>query len=90
MASAAIFLVMVPSAFKFYIDPDVEFFSTLSVLTIIHGVIGVPAIVMGVIYAFGDLPQKTRLWMRWAAALWVFSLILGVVVFLEMMGLLPM
>jgi len=90
MASAAIFLVMVPSAFKFYIDPDVQFFSTLSVMTIIHGVIGVPAIVIAVIYAFGDLPQKIKSWMRWAAAFWVVSLVLGIAVFLEMMGLLPM
>lgn len=90
MASAAIFLVMVPSAFKFYIDPDVEFFSSLSLMTLIHGVVGVPAIVIGVIYAFGDLPQKIKSWMRWAAAFWVVSLVLGVVVFLEMMGLLPM
>jgi uncharacterized membrane protein YozB (DUF420 family) len=90
IASAAIFLVMVPSAFRFYIDPDVEFFSTLSIMTIIHGVIGVPAIVIGVIYALGDLPQKTKSWMRWAAAFWVISLLLGVIVFLEMLGLLPM
>jgi uncharacterized membrane protein YozB (DUF420 family) len=90
IASAAIFLVMVPSAFSFYIDPDVEFFSTLSIITIIHGVIGVPAIVIGVIYALGDLPQKIKSWMRWAAAFWVISLLLGVIVFLEMLGLLPM
>ena len=90
IASAAIFLVMIPSAFSFYIDPDVEFFSTLSIMTIVHGVIGVPAIVIGVIYAFGDLPQKIKSWMRWAAAFWVISLLLGVIVFLEMLGLLPM
>lgn len=90
MACAAIFLVMVPSAFRFYIDPDVDFFSTLSLVTIIHGVIGVPAVVIGVIYAFGDLPQKIKSWMRWAAAFWVISLVMGVVVFLEMLGLLPM
>ena len=90
LASAAIFLVMVPSAFNFYIDPDVEFFSSLSIMTIIHGVIGVPAIVMGLIYAFGDLPKKVKSWMRWAAAFWIVSFALGVIVFLEMMGLLPM
>ncbi len=90
IASAAIFLVMIPSAFSFYIDPDVEFFSTLSIMTIVHGVIGVPAIVIGVIYALGDLPQKIKSWMRWAAAFWVISLVLGVIVFLEMLGLLPM
>lgn len=38
----------------------------------------------------GDLPQKIKSWMRWAAAFWLVSLVLGVVVFLEMLGLLPM
>jgi uncharacterized membrane protein YozB (DUF420 family) len=90
LGTAAILLVMVPSAFRFYIDPDVQFFSTLSIITVIHGVIGVPAIVIGVIYAFGDLPQKIKRWMRWAAVFWVISLVLGVVVFLQMMDLLPM
>jgi uncharacterized membrane protein YozB (DUF420 family) len=84
----AIFFVMLPSAVRFYIDPDVEFFSTLSIMTIIHGVIGVPAVVIGVIYVFGDLPVKVKSWMRWAAAFWVVSLALGVLVFLEMLGLL--
>ena len=47
LTCAAIFLVMLPSAFTFYIDPDVKLFSSLSIVTIIHGVIGVPAIVIG-------------------------------------------
>lgn len=87
---AAILLVMVPSAFSFYIDPDLKFFSPLSVMTLVHAVIGVPAVVMGVIYAFGDLPQKIKHWMRWAAVFWVISLIIGIIVFLQMMDLLPM
>ena len=85
---ASVSLVMLPSAFKFYTDPDLAFFSPLSVLTLIHGVIGVPAITLGLIYAFGDLPQKIKLWMRWAALFWIASLTLGVIVFLEMLGLL--
>ena len=86
----AIFLVMLPSAFAFYTDPDLEFFSSLSAVTLIHGIIGVPAIVTGLVYAFGDLPQKTKKWMRWTALFFAASLTLGVVVFLEMLGLLPM
>jgi uncharacterized membrane protein YozB (DUF420 family) len=88
LALLAIFFVMLPAFVRFYIDPDVEFFSTISVLTIIHGIVGVPAIVIGVIYALGDLPIKVRSWMRWAAAFWIISLAIGVVVFLEMLGLL--
>ena len=88
LALIAISFVMVPSFVRFYIDPDVEFYSTLSAMTIIHGIIGVPAVVIGVIYALGDLPQKIKSWMRWAAILWAISLILGVALFLEMLGLL--
>ncbi len=90
LALLAIFFVMLPSAVRFYIDPDVQFLSTLSILTIVHGVIGVPAVMLGVIYAFGDLPQKTKRWMRWAAVFWTISLAIGVLVFLEMLGLLSM
>lgn len=54
----AVFLVMLPSAFRFYIDPDVMFFSNVSITTVIHGIVGVPAMTTAVIYAFGDLPMK--------------------------------
>ncbi len=89
LSLGAIFLVMLPSAFNYYIDPDVEFFSTLSYFTIIHGIFGVPAVVIGLIYALGDLPKKVRTWMRWAAVFWIVSLALGLLLFLEMTGLLP-
>jgi uncharacterized membrane protein YozB (DUF420 family) len=85
----AILLVMLPAAYNFYIDPDLQFFSSLSIMTLIHAVIGVPAITLGLIYAFGDLPQKVKHWMRWAAIFWVASLALGTILFLEMLGLLP-
>jgi uncharacterized membrane protein YozB (DUF420 family) len=89
LSSGAILLVMLPSAFNFYVDTDLQFFSSLSIVTLIHGVIGVPAITLGLIYAFGDLPKKVKNWMRWAAVFWVASLGLGIIVFLEMLGLLP-
>ena len=83
----AVFLVMVPSAFTFYIDPDVEFLSALSCTTIIHGILGVLAVTSGLIYAFGDLPQNVRKWMRITAVLWLADLGLGVPLFFQMMGL---
>ncbi len=88
LASLAIFLVMLPSAFRYYIDPDVNFLSSLSVLTIFHGIIGVPAILLGVMYALGDLPKRLRYWMRWAAVFWVASLVFGVILYFDMLGLL--
>ena len=89
LACSAIFLVMLPSAFNFFIDPNLQFFSSISIITLIHGIIGVPAITLGLIYGFGDLPQRVKRWMRWTALFWVGSLVLGVIVFFELMGLLP-
>jgi uncharacterized membrane protein YozB (DUF420 family) len=89
LALTVILLVMLPAAFTFYIDPDLQFFSQLSILTIIHAVIGAPAVVLALTYAFGDLPKRTKKWMRWAALLWALSLLLGVLLFLDMQDLLP-
>lgn len=88
LALTVILLVMLPAAYNFYIDPDLEFFSQLSILTIFHGVLGAPAVVLGLTYAFGDLPKKTRKWMRWAIVFWAISLVLGVLLFLDMQNLL--
>ncbi len=89
LACGAILLVMLPSAFNFYIDPSLQFFSSLSIIIFIHAVVGAPAITIGLIYALGDLPQKVKQWMRLAAIFWAISLGLGLFVFLEMMGFLP-
>ena len=84
----AVFMVMLPSAFRFYIDPDVMFFSNVSITTVIHGIVGVPAVATAVIYAFGDLPMKIRKWMRLTAILWIADIVLGVVLFLHVLELL--
>ncbi|HLN89305.1 MAG TPA: hypothetical protein VK253_04500 [Candidatus Binatia bacterium] len=88
LTAAAILLVMLPAAYNFYINPDLQFFSSLSIITLIHGTAGVPAITLGLMYAFGDLPNKTKRWMRWAAMFWASTLILGVLLFLDMQNLL--
>jgi uncharacterized membrane protein YozB (DUF420 family) len=88
IALTVIFLVMLPAAYNFYVDPDLEVLSQLSILTIFHGVLGAPAVVLAVMYAFGDLPKQTKKWMRWAIFFWIVSLILGVLLFLDMQDLL--
>ena len=86
----AIFFGMLPSLIRYYIDPDVEFYSSLSALTIIHTTIAVPAIATAVFYLFGILPKKNlRKWMRLSAALWIASFIVGLILFLQMFNLLP-
>jgi uncharacterized membrane protein YozB (DUF420 family) len=83
-----VFIVMLPAAYTFYTDPDLAFFSSMSIITLIHGIAGVPAILLGLLYAFGDLPQKTKKWMRIAAAFWIATLILGVILFFVMQDIL--
>ncbi len=81
-----VFMVMLPATLVFYTDPDVELFSTMSITTIIHAVLGFPTIVLGIIFVTNDLPTKTRHWMRWAAALLIATFGVGVYIFLLMMG----
>ncbi len=86
----AIFLGMLPSLIRYYGDTDVEFSSSLSAVTILHAIVGAPAIIVATYYAFGVLPKKDlKKWMRWTAAFWVASFALGVFLFLQMFGLLP-
>ncbi len=85
LAFVAILFVMLPTAFRYYIDPDVEVLSSLSISTVVHGIVGFPAIVTGSIYLFGDLPKNVKKWMRVTAALWMTSTFLGVILFLQMM-----
>jgi uncharacterized membrane protein YozB (DUF420 family) len=86
----AISFVMLPSLVLYYGDTDVEFFSSLSGVTILHAVVGAPAVITAIYYVFGLLPKKDlKKWMRWTAALWISSFALGIFLFLQMFGLLP-
>jgi uncharacterized membrane protein YozB (DUF420 family) len=86
----AVFFGMLPSFIRYYGDTDVEFFSSLSAVTILHAVVATPAIIMATYYAFGILPKKNlKKWMRWTAALWIASFAIGIFLFLQMFGLLP-
>jgi uncharacterized membrane protein YozB (DUF420 family) len=81
----AVVLVMLPTFFRYYTDPDVMVFSSLSLTTIIHGITGVPAVLTGLVYAFGKLPEKPKSWMRVTAFLWIANIVIGLVLFLQML-----
>jgi uncharacterized membrane protein YozB (DUF420 family) len=81
---------MVPTFIRYYSDPDVESLSPMSITTIIHTAVGAPAIITAALYAFGRLPKNVKKWMRLTAILWIVALVMGVVMFLQMMDLLPM
>ena len=80
----AIIVVMFPSLVFFYIDPNVTITSQFSILQIIHAMVGFPAFTMAMIFAFNDLPRKTKKWMVLTAVLWLTSIALGAVVYFTM------
>lgn len=89
LALAVIFLVMLPTLVRFYGDQDVEWFSSLSLMTAIHSFVAAPAIITAVYYVFGIIPKNSKKWMRWTAALLIASIALGTLLFLQMLDLLP-
>jgi hypothetical protein len=89
IAAIPVVVVMLPTMYRFYTDSDVMVFSATSTLQLIHGAISVPALATGIVYAFGKLPHNVKMGMRWAAGLWIASIILGVVLFLQMLNLIP-
>ena len=78
---ASVFLVMLPSLFGFYINPNVNLSSSFSILQTVHGVIGFPTVTMTLLFVFNDLPKPTKKWMRITAVLWITSIALGAVVY---------
>jgi uncharacterized membrane protein YozB (DUF420 family) len=80
----AIFFVMFPSLIIYYITPSISFFSSFSILQIVHSVIGVPPVILTVMYLFNDLPLPTKKWMKITAVLWIVSIALGAVVYYTM------
>jgi len=82
-----VFFVMLPATFTFYTDSDVELASATSIITLIHGIIGLPFVVLGLTFTFNDLPNDTRNWMRRAFILLVITVAIGLVLFLQMLDL---
>ena len=59
----AILAVMIPSLIFFYINPSMDPSSSFSILQVVHSIIGFPAFTLALIFAFNDLPTKTKKWM---------------------------
>ena len=81
---ASIFFVMFPALIIYYIAPSVSFFSSFSILQIVHSAIGVPPVILTVMYLFNDLPQPTKKWMKITAILWLVSIMLGAIIYYTM------
>jgi hypothetical protein len=82
-----VFTVMLPATLNFYTDTDVELLSSLSIMTVLHGVVGFPVVVLGLVFLSTDLPRVVRKWMRRTAILLVLEVGIGVLLFLQMLDL---
>jgi uncharacterized membrane protein YozB (DUF420 family) len=84
-----VLLVMSPTMYRFYTDPDVIPLSSISVTQIVHTAVSIPALATAVIFASGKMPKNIKKGMRWAALFWIASMVLGVLLFLQMIELIP-
>jgi hypothetical protein len=88
LACWPILMVMLPTAYNILTDPALQLISSQTVLILLHGVVGAFTITFGLLYVSGDLPAKVKSGMRWTTLLWVSSIVLGLVIFLQLFGLL--
>ncbi len=80
----AIFFVMLPAFYIYYVNPANSFSSGFSILQMAHSLIGLPAVVLSAMYLLNDLPKPTKKWMRINAVLWIISIASGAIIYYSM------
>ncbi len=80
--------IMVPSFLNFF-SAKVDLLSFFALLTIFHALMGAFALAYGIILAINVRPRRLRRWMRIAMFLWLFAIVLGLILFLQIYGYLP-
>ena len=51
---------MLPKTFNFYVDPDVDLLSLMSITTVVQGIVVLPATVAGLILRVGRFASKCQ------------------------------
>ena len=84
--AAGLIFVMAPSLF-IYLTSPLEIFSFSMISTSLHVLTGISAIATGIAFILNKKPPNVRLWMRLSFLLWVTSFILGLLIYLQIAGL---
>ncbi len=84
--AAGLIFVMAPSLF-IYLTSPLEIFSFSMISTSLHVLTGISAIATGMAFILNKKPLNVRLWMRLSFLFWVTSFILGVLIYLQIAGL---
>ena len=78
--------VMAPSFINYFSAPGVELFTGATITTSLHALVGASAGVLGIAFAFNKKPKNLAFWMRLTLLLWVVTIMLGVVLYLQIAG----
>jgi len=79
--------VMGPSLVGYFSTPLGELSTFGIVSTLSHGVLGGMAELLGIAFVFNKKPKNVRLWMRLSRWLWVIAFVLGVLLYLQVAGI---
>lgn len=80
--------IMVHSFLNFF-SAKVDLLSFFALLIIFHALMGAFALAFGITLAINVRPRKLRRWMRITMFLWLFAIVLGLILFLQIYGYLP-
>lgn len=86
--AVGIVFVMAPSFIGYFSSPLSEL-PTMGILsTSLHGFLGAVAEVLGIAFALNKKPKNIRTWMRLTALLLIVTFILGILLYLQVAGIL--
>jgi len=80
-------LVMGPSIVGYFSTPLSQLSLVGIVSTSLHAVFGGVAEILGIAFVFNKKPKNVRLWMRLSRWLWVTAFVLGVLLYLQVAGI---
>jgi uncharacterized membrane protein YozB (DUF420 family) len=86
LSALGFLLVMAPSFISYFSAPSVELFTGATITTSLHALVGASAGVLGIVFALNKKPKNLVFWMRLTLLLWVVTIVLGVVLYLQIAG----
>jgi hypothetical protein len=84
---AGTLFVMIPSFFN-YVSGKIDLLSFETLFIILHICIGTFALTFGIRSALNIRTRELRRWMRITIFLWITAIILGIIIFMQIAGLL--
>lgn len=84
--STGILLVMLPSLAAYISAPEIKL-TSLTITTLAHALFGILAEISGIAFVLNKMPRNLKLWMRLTLSIWLIALVLGIILYLQMAGI---